>query len=334
MEDKVMVSICCLTYNHGKYIRKALESFVNQITNFEYEILIHDDCSTDNTVEIIKEFEERYPGLIKPIYQEENQHSKGICITYTYQFPRAQGKYIAMCEGDDYWTDLNKLQLQFNAMEMNLNCSFCTHVVQYINEGGELLNKFHPNMDRLLSFNEGIISSDYIFENIFYKNNIPFQTSSYFFRKEDIVDYLNSFQKEIARINTFGDICIVWYLLTVGNCYYFNKIMSNYRENSICSWSNKFINDVSYKISHYYDLINFFNKFNIYTNKKYDNLINTKIEQCEFIIYEIKKDYKAMIQKKYKIFINSYSFKHRIQIFLCAGISYLTNFFTIKRRKK
>ncbi len=328
-----MVSICCLTYNHGKYIRKALESFVNQITNFKYEILIHDDCSTDNTVEIIKEFEERYPELIKPIYQEENQHSKGICITYTYQFPRVKGKYIAMCEGDDYWTDSNKLQLQFEAMEMNLDCSFCTHIVQHINESGDLLNKFQPNMNRLLSFNEGIIQSSYIFENVFYENNIPFQTSSYFFRKDDIVDYLNSFQKEIARINSFGDICIVWYLLTKGNCYYFNKIMSNYRENSICSWSNKFKNN-SFRLRFYEELKCFFNKFNTYTNKKYDNLINTKIKKCEFIIYEIKKDYNAMIQKKYKIFLNNYSFKHRMLIYLCARISYLTNFFTIKGRKK
>ena len=107
-----MVSICCLAYNHEKYIRKTLEGFVNQKTNFNYEILIHDDCSTDNTVNIVEEYRKKYPKLIKPIYQKENQHSKGIKISNVYQFPRAQGKYIAMCEGDDYWTDMNKLQKQ------------------------------------------------------------------------------------------------------------------------------------------------------------------------------------------------------------------------------
>ena len=103
MENEIMVSICCLAYNHEKYIRKTLEGFVNQKTNFNYEILIHDDCSTDNTVNIVEEYRKKYPKLIKPIYQKENQHSKGIKISNVYQFPRAQGKYIAMCEGDDYY---------------------------------------------------------------------------------------------------------------------------------------------------------------------------------------------------------------------------------------
>ena len=100
-----LVSICCLTYNHAPYIRDAIEGFLMQKTNFPVEILIHDDASTDGTADIIREYETRYPDIIKPIYQTENQYSKGVKISREYQFSRARGKYIALCEGDDYWTD-------------------------------------------------------------------------------------------------------------------------------------------------------------------------------------------------------------------------------------
>ncbi|HHX61228.1 MAG TPA: glycosyltransferase [Epulopiscium sp.] len=106
MTDKTpLVSICCLAYNHEKFIRQALDGFIMQESNFPIEVLIHDDASTDDTANIIREYEKKYPEIIKPIYQTENQYSKGVGISVTYNFPRAKGKYIAMCEGDDYWTD-------------------------------------------------------------------------------------------------------------------------------------------------------------------------------------------------------------------------------------
>ena len=97
-----LVSITCTAYNHEKFIRDTIEGFLMQKTTFPFEILIHDDASTDNTAEIIKEYELKYPDLIKPIYQKENQLSKGISIILNYTLPRAKGKYIAMCEGDDF----------------------------------------------------------------------------------------------------------------------------------------------------------------------------------------------------------------------------------------
>lgn len=121
------VSILCTAYNHEKYIRQTLESFLMQKTNFKYEVLIHDDASTDNTAVIIKEYEEKYPNIIKSIYQKENQYSKGISIISTYLYPEARGKYIALCEGDDYWTDPLKLQKQFDALEANLGIDMCAH---------------------------------------------------------------------------------------------------------------------------------------------------------------------------------------------------------------
>lgn len=114
-----LVSICCLAYNHEPYIRQCIEGFLMQKTSFVIEVLIHDDASTDKTADIIREYELKFPDLIKPIYQSENQYSKGIGVTRVYQFSRARGKYIAMCEGDDYWTDPYKLQKQVDFLENN-----------------------------------------------------------------------------------------------------------------------------------------------------------------------------------------------------------------------
>lgn len=123
----VVLSICCLTYNHEPYITRAIEGFLMQETDFPIEILIHDDASTDGTAEIIRSYEERHPDLIKPIYQTENQYSKGVKPTATFNLPRAKGKYIALCEGDDYWTDPHKLQKQVEYLDNHLECSMCFH---------------------------------------------------------------------------------------------------------------------------------------------------------------------------------------------------------------
>ena len=123
-----LVSICCITYNHEAYIRDALDGFLMQRTEFPFEILIHDDASSDRTQEIIREYADRYPDVIKPILQTENQYSKGISNpSGAFNFPRVRGRYVAMCEGDDYWTDPDKLQRQVDYMERHPDCSLCFH---------------------------------------------------------------------------------------------------------------------------------------------------------------------------------------------------------------
>lgn len=124
--DKPLVSISCITYNHAPYIKDALEGFISQKTNFPFEVLIHDDCSTDGTTEIIKEYEQKYPDVIKPIYEKENQFQAGKPAgSNVWNLPRAQGKYIAHCEGDDYWKDPDKLQKQVDFLEANPEYGMC-----------------------------------------------------------------------------------------------------------------------------------------------------------------------------------------------------------------
>lgn len=133
MMEKPLVSICCITYNHAPFIRQSLDGMLMQ-EEVDYEILIHDDCSTDGTTEIVKEYAAKYPDKIFPLYEEENQYSKGVWVD-GYNYKRARGKYIAYCEGDDYWTDPLKLQKQVEFMEAHLEYSVCfttflNHVVK------------------------------------------------------------------------------------------------------------------------------------------------------------------------------------------------------------
>ena len=123
-----LVSICCLTYNHSSYIRDAIEGFLMQLTDFPFEIIIHDDASTDGTAEIIKEYAEMHSDLIFPILQSENQYSKKLGrISARFVWPRIRGQYIAICEGDDYWTDPLKLQKQIDGLRMHPACDICFH---------------------------------------------------------------------------------------------------------------------------------------------------------------------------------------------------------------
>lgn len=120
-----LVSIITLAYNHEAYVSKCLDGFMMQKTTFPIEVLIHDDASNDKTASIIREYQNRFPEIIKPIFQEENQYRKGVFIGKQFLYPLVKGKYVALCEGDDYWTDPYKLQKQFDYMESHPDCSLC-----------------------------------------------------------------------------------------------------------------------------------------------------------------------------------------------------------------
>jgi len=127
MENKkksqpLMVTIQCFTYNHEPYIRQCLEGFVMQKANFRFEAIVHDDASTDGTADIIREYAEKYPDIIKPIYETENQYSKHDGSLRRIMDAHTHGKYVALCEGDDYWIDPLKLQKQVDILESNPDC--------------------------------------------------------------------------------------------------------------------------------------------------------------------------------------------------------------------
>lgn len=156
--DKPLVSICSITYNHAPYIRQCLDGFLMQKTNFPFEIIINDDCSTDGTTEIIKEYAAKYPDLIKPIFHDENQYQKGVRGMFAkFVFPKAQGKYLALCEGDDYWIDPLKLQKQVDILEADPNVSIVYTAFRTVDSNGDFMPRPIYEKYKEISFSGNIL---------------------------------------------------------------------------------------------------------------------------------------------------------------------------------
>lgn len=213
MNEKIMVSISCITYNHAPYIRQCLDGFMMQKTNFAFEVLIHDDASTDGTTEIIKEYEAKYPDIIKPIYEEENQWVKGRRGSAVFNFPRAKGKYIALCEGDDYWIDPLKLQKQVDFLEGNSEYSLCFHRVKTTYEKG------CEGIDVFAHVSPGEYTLDYILR----RWTVP--TGSMLFRK----DILAHMPKNPNF--KYGDNVLLLTCFSQGKVYCIDGILGVYRRN-------------------------------------------------------------------------------------------------------
>lgn len=142
--SKPLVVISCLVYNHEPYLRDCLEGFVMQKTNFRFVAIVHEDCSTDGSAAIIREYAEQYPDIIKPIYEIENQWSKhdgSLDRIMNNAIDATGAKYVAMCEGDDYWIDSYKLQKQVDFMESHPDYSICFHEVKVFNQRTQKLEK-------------------------------------------------------------------------------------------------------------------------------------------------------------------------------------------------
>lgn len=212
MSDEIKVSILCTAYNHEKYIGKCLEGFVNQETNFEYEVLVNDDKSSDRTAEIIIEYQKRYPTIIKPFLQKENQFSKNVRINDDILYPQAKGKYIALCEGDDYWIDCNKLQKQYDYMEDHLECAMVLHNSIKHDVNGQKSDSLFNSWKTIHIMDE---------EEIFFGWWV--HTSSYFFRRNCalIPDCARGFWSgDYARLvwaSYFGTIAVLPNVMSVYN---------------------------------------------------------------------------------------------------------------------
>lgn len=124
---KPKVSVICTVYKHEPYLRQCFDGFVMQKTNFPIEVLVNDDCSPDGSAAIMREYEAKYPDLFRCVYQKENQYSKGLLPWFEVLFPMTKGEYIAICEGDDYWTDPYKLQKQVDWMDAHPDYIACFH---------------------------------------------------------------------------------------------------------------------------------------------------------------------------------------------------------------
>lgn len=210
---KPVVSILCATYNHEAYIKNAIEGFLLQETSFPFEVIIHEDVSTDTTADIVQSYFVKYPNIIKPIFQKENQYSKGASPLLN-ALAHAQGDYIAICEGDDYWTDPLKLNIQFDYLVSHKNFSMHAHSVQIIDNtvSGFVYTPYTPALKSINSFND-----------ILREHFIP--TLSLMIRRECIPNPMPSF---IYKVRS-RDIALELMISSKGPCFFSDKKMGVYR---------------------------------------------------------------------------------------------------------
>lgn len=216
-----IVSIICTTYNQEDYIEDAIRGFLHQHTDFAFEIIIHDDASTDKTKEIINKYKNNYPEIIKPILQKKNQYSKAPNSPLSISFSQSKGKYIAICEGDDFWIDSRKLQIQKTLLEENHKYSIIVH-------NGY---KLYPNRLSLV-FSKINRPSIFTALDVVKKNSQFAPTASYFFRRQTISHLPNWFDSA-----PIGDLFIEIYSTKSGAGLFLPDKLCVYRVNAINSWS-------------------------------------------------------------------------------------------------
>lgn len=216
--DKPLVSVICLTYNHAPYIREALEGFVRQQTSFPVEVIVHDDASTDGTADVVREYAARYPDLFRPVFQRENQYSQGIQLLPVFCFPLVRGRYVALCEGDDRWTDPTKLQRQVEAMESHPEVDICAHCVRRTRDG-------RPAGFIAPRLRSGVIPAAQAVKAL------PLATASLLIRTEA---YL---QVSPMREIRYNDFAIQLQALARGGVLYLARCMAEYRWQTPGSWT-------------------------------------------------------------------------------------------------
>ncbi len=225
---EIMVSIICFAYNHEKYIVQTIEGFLSQKTDFKIEIIVHDDASVDRTAEIIHGYEKRYPDIFRCIFQKENQFSKCPNSMVGITFNKARGKYVALCEGDDFWTDPLKLHKQIAFLETNPAYSLCFHPASIFFEGTPAVPEAGPKF-----LGPKIIKTAYTLNDLLrYTNFIP--TSSVVFRTWE---GFNSFPEWFYQAK-IGDFILSLRIAQKGKLKFLNEPMSTYRIHSNGLWSS------------------------------------------------------------------------------------------------
>lgn len=268
--EKPLVSVCCIAYNHASYIRQALDSVLRQETEFPFEILIHDDASTDGTADVIKEYAAKYPDLIKPIYEINNQYSQGRNILADFLYPEIQGKYVALLECDDYWTNENKLQKQVDYMESHPKCSGTFHAAEWLLDGEIIKNDRHSNHEY-----------DATPQQVIAGGGAYCATASLCFRKDYVVD-----DPPFRSAFGTGDYPLQILLSLRGDFHSFPDIMSCYRFCEGTSWTATIEKNRDKKIQHLRRENHALKLLDEYTQGQYSTEIYYRIikNQCDLFV--------------------------------------------------
>ena len=300
--NDILVSISCSTYNHEKYIVDAIEGFLMQKADFKFEILIHDDASTDKTAEIIREYEKKHPDLIKPIYQTESQYSKGIKVS-NFNRKRAQGKYIAICEGDDYWIDSLKLQKQVDFMNNHPECSMCFHAAKILNV------KNNAYIGLIRPYNKTFVLSN---KKLFIGGGGSTPTASILYKKE-----LTNVLPDFYYSSPVGDHALALFLSSNGSIGYIDEVMSVRRLWVPSSWNTLYHNEWSVKNKkiHLVRMIKTLEEFNKYSGARWDSDVAKYILNWKLRILSLQGTTNPLKDDECKKLMKRLTFFTRIKIY-------------------
>jgi glycosyltransferase involved in cell wall biosynthesis len=304
----IVVSIDCITYNQENYIGKALESFLMQKTKFDFEILVHDDASTDRTGDIIREYQDKYPNIIKPLFESENQYSKGGSkrISYTYNHSRANGKYVALCEGDDYWIDPYKLQKQVDFMESHPECSMCFHSAEVVDVTTQ------TKVGLIKPFNKTCILPK---EILFLGGGHICPTSSLLYLKKMVDNPPEFFMK-----SPVGDHAYALLLSELGRIGYINEPMSVRNLWVPGSWNTIHHLDATAEseqtIKHLEGMIELLIAFNEFSKGKWEYKINKTIIVWKIIIVKLDGKEKLLENEQIKMRIKNLHSVDKLQFYI------------------
>jgi glycosyltransferase involved in cell wall biosynthesis len=254
-----LLSVVMITYNHELYIAQALDNILNQETDFSFEVIIGDDCSTDRTLEIVNDYKKRFPEVIKVLCREINI---GFQVNFKQTLLAGEGKYLAVCEGDDYWTDPCKLQKQVKFLENNSDYVMSAHSVNIVDNNGNCIKNAHPYTP--------IIKDKSHFQDILKYHFIP--TLSLVFRR--VITTIPDWFQQIRSC----DIALELMLASHGKCFYFHETMGAYRKhpggvtNVILSPAELYRLDYS-----------LYEGVNLYTQGQYQSDITRKLAMVDYL---------------------------------------------------
>lgn len=286
------VSVCTITYNHENYIAQAIEGVLMQKTNFPFEIVIGEDCSTDGTREIVFDYARKYPNIIRIITSEKNV---GMINNLNRTLNACKGKYIALCEGDDYWIDPYKLQKQVDFLEANPEYSMCFH---------NAFNIYENSTKKPELFNDIFFSREVTINEIVNKWIIP--TASIVFKRDDILP-LPAWSKNIYS----GDMTLALIAVSKGKLFCLNSVMSVYRINLAGSSMTAMV-----------------------ASRKFDFLLKEHIKLYSFYLNDPHCINKKIIEDKIKslrIELKFQQLKHKSSIYAFIG---MPSYFLEKLRNK
>lgn len=253
MSERKLVSVCMITYNHEQFIGQAIDAVVNQKANFEFELIIGEDCSTDNTRKVCEQYAAQYPDIIKLLPSDKNL---GVSANFYRTLYACCGDYIAICEGDDYWVNELKLQKQVMIFETNPHVALVSAKADYVTEGKPVSGSKDDNES---SYQEGFFGIEGLI------NEWKCQTLTVMFRKK-MADF-----NKLRSYRVLYDTMLFYELLKKGTGYYLNEVVGVYRQHSTGAWNGKTEQQkLKFIISQFYE---------IWSKNKSDVAIRNKLGQ-------------------------------------------------------